>query len=572
MSHAAADRPPVTTLVDLLRRQARDHGARTAYALWLAEGQAGAAIGFHDLLVRAEAVAQGLRRHSAPGDRVLVISPNGLDFLVGLYGCLIAGLIAVPVMAPRRVAGRDSTLAIAEDCGARLALLPEAGGEAAAAFHTLGIVCLSVQAAAADALSAGAWPRVSADDVAILQYTSGSTSLPKGVVVSHANLLANLEMMRVALHTDASSTHVCWLPLHHDMGLILNALHTLYVGATCVLMAPTAFMHRPLGWLRAIHHHRAVVASAPNFALDLCCDRLRDADMAGIDLSSWKVACIGAEPVRAATLERFAATFAAYGFVAATLLPGYGLAEASVYVSTPGRGRGARSFPASISGLAQSRMGPPERKDDTRRLVGCGWAVPPGEIAIAAPSGHSASDGAVGEIWVRGPHVARGYWCRPDATAAVFDAVLDGHGGWVRSGDLGCFGPQDELVVVGRIKDMMIIRGINYYPHDIELTASSSHPALVRDGAAAFGVDSDAQGERVVVIQEVARGRHADASEAQIAGALRAAVVEAHGVTPHRVALVRVGTLPRTTSGKVQRGLARSRWQEGALSLWSADV
>ena len=562
--------PPVTTLVDLLRRQALAQGARTAYAQWLAEGQPGATIGFAALLLQAERVAHGLRSRSAPGDRVLVISPNGLDFVAGLFGCLIAGLVAVPVMAPRRVAGRDSTLAIAEDCGARLALLPELGGEAAAAFEALGIACLSVDAAVGDPAGADPWPLVRAEDVAILQYTSGSTSLPKGVAVSHANLLANLEMMRVALQTGASSTHVCWLPLHHDMGLILNVLHTLYVGATCVLMAPTAFMHRPLGWLRAIHHHRAQVASAPNFALDLCCDRLRAADMEGIDLGCWQVACIGAEPVRAATLDRFAATFAPHGFTAETLLPGYGLAEASVYVSTPGRGRGARSFPASVSGLATGRMSPPVDAADTRRLVGCGWAVPPGELAIARPSGERAADGEVGEIWVRGPHVARGYWQRPEATAAVFEAVLDGQGGWVRSGDLGCFGPKEELIVVGRIKDMMIIRGINHYPQDIELTASCSHPALVRDGAAAFGVEDAAQGERVVVIQEVARGRQVDV--AQITGALREAVVQAHGVTPHRIALVRVGTLPRTTSGKVQRGLARSRWQEGALSLWTADV
>lgn len=566
----AVGMPELSSLVELLHLRANRQINEVAYVQSTKAELVDESISFFDIQHRSTLLASRLAECALPGERVLVVSPNGLEFIIGVFGCLIAGLIAVPVMAPRRTPGRDATLSIAQNCGARIALVPTDSrgmpkAEIVASLADLGILCLGVIDTLG--LQIMSFPAIGRNDIAILQYTSGSTSAPKGVVVSHGNLLSNLEMMRKALGTDERSTHVCWLPLHHDMGLILNVLHTLYVGATCVLMSPTGFMHRPLSWLQAIHRHGAHVASAPNFALELCVDRLRPEEMANIDLGLWQVACIGAEPVRPATLKRFADAFAPYGFRPQALLPGYGLAEASVYVATPRRHDGATCVPASLAELATGMMKKPQAEKDVIMLAGCGWPVTPGEVAIVAPeTSVRQANGTVGEIWVRGPHVARGYWQNPQETARVFGARIADEelGDWLRSGDLGTIGPSGELIVTGRIKDLIIIRGINHYPQDIEITAAMSHPALRRDGGAAFGVTDDVGDERLILVQEVARN-HDGVTQAVLVGAIRAAVVAQHGVMVHCVALVRVGTLPKTTSGKVQRLLARQQWESGQL-------
>ncbi|HKS89242.1 MAG TPA: fatty acyl-AMP ligase, partial [Stellaceae bacterium] len=411
-------------------------------------------------------------------------------------------------------------------------------------------------------------PEPQPDGIALLQYTSGSTSAPKGVTVSHRNLLANLEMIRLVCGNDSASTHVSWVPLYHDMGLVLNALQALYVGAPCVLLPPVAFLQRPSLWLRAIHEYRAVAAGGPNFAFDLCVDRQRPEELEGIDLSCWKLAVVGAEPVRAATLRRFADTFRPYGFEPKALWPGYGMAEASLLISGSRRGAGPIVRPLSRAGLARNAVEPPRDEADAQPVVGCGRVLAGERLAIVDPDGGARlGPGRIGEVWVSGPNVARGYWRNAEATAAAFEARIDGEGegDWLRTGDLGFLDDAGELFITGRLKDLIIVRGANHYPQDIEDTVQSCHPALQRHGGAAFAVSEADGAEQLVVVQEVERGQRHNVAANEIVGQIREAIVTGHDIVPRDIALLRPGALPKTTSGKIQRGLARRLWLEGRL-------
>jgi acyl-CoA synthetase (AMP-forming)/AMP-acid ligase II len=356
------------------------------------------------------------------------------------------------------------------------------------------------------------------------------------------------------------------------MGLILNVLQSIYLGALCVLMTPVGFVHRPLEWLRAIHHYRGEVAAAPNFAFDLCVDRFRPDQMHGIDLSSWKIACNGAEPIRMETMRRFADTFAPYGFAADTLYPAYGLAEATLFVSGGHRGRGVVSRTASSRALQDGRIEQPTGPNDERRLVGCGRPANGLTVAIVDPTRkRQVAPDVIGEIWITGPSVARGYWGRAETSAAVFRAELDGArgGAWLRTGDLGCVDAQGELYVTGRLKDVIIIRGANHYPQDIEATVARSHPALRRDCGAAFSVADGNGDEKLVVVQEVKRGWRGVVTVEDIVASIRAALANEHEVMARTVVLIEAATIPKTTSGKLQRTLTAKQWAEGKLTLWS---
>ena len=538
------------TLVDILGRHVAERPDARACVMLADRGGEEASLTFAELDRRARALAARIAAQAGPGERALLLFPTGIEFPVAFCACLFAGVVAVPVMPPRRQATRDASAAIVADCTPRLALtsaallagrgdLPERVGG--------GLAWLTVEDAA-PAEFAGAAP--GPDDIAFLQYTSGSTSAPKGVVVSHANLAANLAMIAAAFGNTARSTHASWLPLYHDMGLIMNLLQALYLGATAVLMSPVAFLQRPLAWLRAIAEYRAEVAGAPNFAYDLCVARYRAEAMAGVDLSGWRVAFNGAEPVRAETLRRFAETFAPHGFSAAALRPAYGMAEATVLIS------------AAAAGGAKTR------RVEEREVVGCGRALPGERIAIVDPdSARRRGPGEIGEIWVAGPHVARGYWGARAETAATFGWAIAGEAEacWLRTGDLGFIDESGELFVTGRIKDVIIIRGVNHYPQDIEYTAERADPALAPHGGAAFAVAGPAGTEALVVVHEVARSGRRTADAERLAARIREAVVREHDIAPYAVTLIRPGTLPKTTSGKVQRAACRQMWLDGAL-------
>ncbi|HEY9422517.1 MAG TPA: AMP-binding protein, partial [Thermoanaerobaculia bacterium] len=385
--------------------------------------------------------------------------------------------------------------------------------------------------------------------LAFLQYTSGSTADPKGVMVTHANLLHNERMIGAAFGMDEESVVVGWLPLYHDMGLIGNVLQPLHAGARCVLMSPVSFLQRPMRWLEAISRYRATTSGGPNFAYELCLRKADPEALAGLDLASWRVAFNGAEPVRPSTLERFAETFAPCGFRPEAFYPCYGLAEATLFVTGGERG----SWPR-ISG---SR-------------VSCGHAWMGQRLAVADPeTGMELPTGVEGEIWIAGPSVARGYWKNAEATVQDFNAFLEtGEGPFLRTGDLGVL-DGGELYVTGRIKDLIILRGRNLYPQDIELTAERSHPDLRPGNGAAFSVEIAGE-ERLVVVHEVERRRREGFEE--VAEAVRRAVAEEHEAQVHEVVLIRTAGLHKTSSGKVQRGLCRRLYLTDGLPVVSRSA
>ena len=405
------------------------------------------------------------------------------------------------------------------------------------------------------------------EDIAFLQYTSGSTSDPKGVMVTHGNLIENLEMIRQTLGNTQQSTYASWVPLYHDMGLILNVLQSLYLGSLCVLLAPVTFIQRPLKWLRAIHDYQAEVAGAPNFAFDLCVQRFRADQVEGLDLSCWKLAFNAAEPVRADTIERFTATFGEYGFEPRAIYPLYGMAEATLLISSGQRGAGPVIRTVSLDAFRRHQIAAPISNDDVHRVVGCGQNIVGQRIAIVDPETRRRLKAErLGEVWVGGPHVCKGYWRNPDATRSTFQARIEGEDEpWLRTGDVGFMDPAGELFITGRIKDMIIVRGINYYPQDIENTVYNSHPALRRHCGAAFSVLTENNEEKVVLVQEVERTHRRRLEIAEIAACIREAVANEHEIALDSIVLIRPGAIPKTTSGKIQRSLARRMWLQNSF-------
>jgi acyl-CoA synthetase (AMP-forming)/AMP-acid ligase II len=386
----------------------------------------------------------------------------------------------------------------------------------------------------------------------MVQYTSSSTASPKNVVLTHSNLLHNSAILQRTLGHSPESVGAIWLPPYHDMGLIGGLLQPLYCGFPVFLMSPLHFLQRPLRWLDMITRYRATTSAGPTFAYELCVRRTTAEQRATLDLRSWDAAVVGAEPINAATLERFAAAFAPCGFRPAVFRPSYGLAEATLMVT--------------------SRTGPHTLDDRAPALVSCGGPRPGQRVlVVAAESRVPCPSDVIGEIWVAGPSVARGYWNRPEETEAAFGGCLatTGEGPFLRTGDLG-FVHEGELFVTGRLKDVIIIRGRNHFPDDIERTVARSHPSLSACGGAAFSVVADGE-EQLVVLQEVDRHDRQPDSDG-IADGIRCAVMESHDVRVVSVLLVRAGRLPRTTSGKIQRFACRDAYLAGTLGGYRSDL
>ncbi|MCK9893653.1 fatty acyl-AMP ligase [Frankia sp. AgB32] len=556
--------PAGTLLPDVLRERARRQPTDRAFVFLDEYGEQTEARTYAELDAEARAVAAALTGLAGPGERALLVFETGPEFLAAYFGCLYAGVVAVPVVPPRAGHLQASTAAVVRDC-APVAVLTvtsmlDTVGPALAALRP-GPHPLAVDRVTAGALTADpeftAVP-ASADALAFLQYTSGSTADPKGVMVTHGNLAANQEMITRTFRHDPRSPWVGWTPLFHDQGLIGNVLHPLYVGSLGVLMSPATFVRRPLLWLSVISRYRAYSSGGPNFAFDVCirhASRLAGADL---DLSCWKIAFNGAEPLRAQTMRRFAETFAPYGLRAEALYPCYGLAEATLLVTGSEPGRGPRTLAADPHALGERRYRP-GHGPDARVLAGSGLVPPEGGVRIVDPDTAAPSPpGHVGEIWLAGPHVTAGYWRRPDATAATFAATIVGEPDtrYLRTGDLGLI-VDGELYVAGRLRDMIIIRGRNHYPQDIELTVMSAHPAARPGAVAAFAVPGPDGAERLVVVQEVRPTDGLDLDE--VAAAIRAAVLREHDVSLGELVLTGPGTLAKTSSGKIMRAAARRR-------------
>ncbi|WP_316527990.1 non-ribosomal peptide synthetase [Kitasatospora brasiliensis] len=568
MTGTASARP--RSLVELLRSRAEATPERTAFHLLADTGTRD--LGYAELDARARALAATLlARGDVRHQRALLLHPPGLDYLVAFFGCLYAGMVAVPGYPPADRRSLERLTGIAADCTPVLALTDRA--TLARVTASLGdpdsllpgVGWLATDEPGADPES---WRPYSPEPerTVFLQYTSGSTSAPKGVVLSHGNLLHNAAMLRRSLRTDERSVGVSWLPPYHDMGLIGGILQPLHDGFPCALMAPMSFARSPIRWLEAISEYRATISPAPDFAYAECVRRIGADQRAGLDLSSWRHALVGAEPIRAQTLERFAAAFAPAGFDPRGFYPCYGLAEATLFVTGGPAGSGARVVDVDRSALGEGefRVRRPEDRtgDEVVRLVGCGRGHDEDTVLVIDPQSRKpCRPGRVGEVWVSGPVVAQGYWGSAAATTEVFGAELaDGSGPFLRTGDLGAL-HGGELFITGRAKELIVVRGRNHYPQDIELTAERAHPQLQPGRGAAFGVEGGA-GERVVLVHELARGFDRKAFD-EIGAAVREAVVAAQGIELSDLVLVRPGAVPRTSSGKIRRRFCREEYLAG---------
>lgn len=532
------------TIVDVLRRRAELTPQQRVF-LFLDKGEReGACCTYAQLDRRAKAIGRRLSALGARGKQVLLPNPPGLEFIVNFFGCLYAGAVAVPACASLLSARKhDRFRFLVEDADAEFILAASTNSldsfrESMAGEDWTSRVTLLAADEAPECEAAECPPtKCGADEVAYIQYSSGSTSSPKGVVISHRNVMSNQRMLQQAVPTHPDSVIVSWLPHFHDMGLVGVIQRAIYVGMSAVLMAPIEFIRRPVQWLRAISKYRAAISIAPNFAYDFCVERVKDESVGELDLSCWQVAFNGSEPVKAETMKRFSEKFAETGFRVDSFYPCYGLAEATVFVTSR-----APSAPV-IS---------------RREVVSCGPASESEQVLIVDPKTHQrCAEGTEGEIWVAGPHVAQGYWKRPDETRATFKAHLhdNGVGPFLRTGDLG-FLVDGELHVSGRLKELIILHGKNHYPQDIEATVATSHPLLRRDCGVAFSVEVAGK-EELVVLQEVKR-QTPPSESFEITCAIRQALAEERAIKPYAVVLLRPNTILKTSSGKIMRTACRA--------------
>jgi 8-amino-7-oxononanoate synthase len=562
----------VQTLVDLLEYRTARQPEHTVFRFINSDGCEDGALTFATLARRARAIAAQLAEHVVPGDRVVLLIPPGLEYVAAFFGCLYAGAVAVPAYPPNPRRADPRVARMVADCGARLAVASEAlmarlDGWLALTPELAGLTWLDAGRLAAG--DPGAWrpTSVTGSSLAMLQYTSGSTGDPRGVMLAHSNLLHNSAVIhRVSAHRPGDNG-VFWLPPFHDMGLIGGILQPVYAGLSAALMAPATFLQRPLRWLEAMSRYRATTSGAPNFAYDLCVERITEDERDSLDLSAWRTSFNGAEPIRADTIARFGESFARSGLRRDVILPCYGLAEATLLVSGGPAERPAHLVVADRRALEAGELRAPEGGDaPSAVLVASGCPVASEMVAIVDPDARRrCRDGEVGEIWVAGESVAAGYWNRPEETAATFKAKLAGlDESFLRTGDLGVLA-DGRLVVTGRLKDLVIIDGRNYYAHDIEVAAERSHSSLRSGFAAAFGVPGESR-ERLVLVAEVTR-HHKPNADGALFQAIRTELAGTIGVVPDEIVLIRQNTIPRTSSGKIQRRACRVALLSGGLEV-----
>jgi acyl-CoA synthetase (AMP-forming)/AMP-acid ligase II len=567
------------SLVAMLRARV-ERGADTLAYTFLADGERESeSFTYGELDRRARAIAVTLDdRGVGAGERALLLYPPGLDFIAAFFGCLYRGVIAVPAYPPHpaqvaRTAPR--LVGIATDAEISVVLATTAVASTRRVVARFAPSLDQVQWIATDALDdtvAGRWqePRIDRDSLAFLQYTSGSTAAPRGVMISHANLLHNLGYADHVEENDATSVSVSWLPVIHDMGLIEGVLQPVYAGYPAYLMAPAAFLQRPIRWLQAITRFAATNSGGPNFAYDLCVRKITPEQRESLDLSTWRVAYNGAEPIRRDTLVSFHQTFRDVGFRWRSFYPVYGLAEATLVVSSGRRSYEPVVHHVDCDGLRRGLVRAAHDGSDaqTQLLVSSGPVSFGTSVLIVDPESHvECEPDHVGEIWVASPSVARGYWRRVGESEYTFDACLgDGRGPYLRTGDLGVL-RDGEVIVTGRLKDLLIVRGFKHYPQDIELTVERSHPAVRPGSVAALSVEADGE-EAIAVAAEIdPRRGNGDArvEPGDVIAAIRQRVADQHGVQVQAVALLAVGALPKTSSGKVRRQACRAAFVDGTL-------
>ncbi|MBK4731660.1 fatty acyl-AMP ligase [Oxynema sp. CENA135] len=565
-----------STLIELLRDRAQRQSEQTGY-IFLADSETESGhLTYAQLDDRARAIAVALQEKVPPGSRALLLYPfsDGLEFVPAFFGCLYAGIVAVTTYPPRpnqslegfeaRVTSSETTIALTTQALLDLIRGNLPKDSPLASIHWIATDTLSTD-------TARQWhpPEVGADTLAFLQYTSGSTGTPKGVMVTHRNILHNSEAIYRGFDHNGDSRGVIWLPQYHDMGLIGGVIQPVYGGFPVVLMSPMTFLQKPFHWLQAISRYRATTSGGPNFAYDLCIRSVTEEQKQQLDLSCWQVAFSGAEPVRAETLGRFTEAFAECGFRREAFYPCYGMAETTLLASGGLKSEAPIVRYVDGAALDERRVVPTDPSNPQgRAVVGCGRTWLGQEIAIVDPDTLQRCDrDRVGEIWVAGDGVGRGYWNQPEQSDRTFNAYLadTGEGPFLRTGDFG-FLDDGELFVTGRLKNMMIVWGRNHYPQNIELTMQQSHPVLRLNGGAAFSLDRGGE-DHLVVINEVERTALRRLDPEEVIGAIRIAILKQHEIQPSAVVLVKPGSTPKTSSGKVQRHVCRDRFLAGTLPV-----
>ncbi|MEM7585921.1 MAG: AMP-binding protein [Acidobacteriota bacterium] len=560
-----------STLPESIQRWAVERPSKISIRFLGADGSVTDELTYGELQRRALAVAAALRSRWPEGSRALILCETGPHFLDAFLGCLAAGAVAVPADLPHGRRAWGGIAGIAADCQPAVILTTTALRER---WRTiLGELSqkhrcelLAVDEAVAGAGATGI-PGIAGSQLAFLQYTSGSTGQPKGVMVSHANLRANAGVASQAFSLSGETQVVSWLPLFHDMGLIGFTLQPLFLGATATLMSPLTFLKKPAQWLRAVTRYGATFSGGPNFAYDLCCEKIGPEQRRELDLSTWRTAVNGAEPVSGRTLSRFEETFAECGFQPHSIRPGYGMAEATLVITASGPGETVRRVPASRvsapSGEAGEHLAETGFWVESEDVVSCGRTVSDTEVRIVDPDSRRACrDGRVGEVWARGGQIAQGYWQKPEVTAATFDARLEDEpngAGYLRTGDLG-FVEAGQLFLIGRIKELIIIRGRNYAPRDIEEAVVRSHEAVRMSHVAAVGFQRGVEAELGLVAEIDRRFWRTYDAEA-VVKAVREAVFEEMALRVAAVVLLRPGSMPKTTSGKLKRVECRRHLQ-----------
>jgi len=555
------------TIMDLIHRWAQVRPERVAFRFLRGDDHSGTELSYHSLHQQSIAVARALRVHADAGARALLLFDSEPGFVVSFFACLASGVIAVPADPPHGRRAWSGIERIAADCQPAIVLTTRVIRQRwqdeltrLSVAQNLRIVTLEDLHADGGAADLASAPRQ--DAVAFLQYTSGSTARPKGVMVTHANIMANVRMLEDAFALDADEQIVGWLPLFHDMGLIGFVLVPAYLGCTSTILSPAAFLERPLRWLRAMAHHRGTISSSPNFAYDLCSAKIRPDDSADLDLSSWRAALNGSEPVSAKTMRRFQEAFAPNGLRPDVFRPCYGMAESTLLISATEGGRPIRTLTAD-----RLPAGPEDAafRVEASEIVGCGRPYMGGAIAIVDPaSGRECARGQVGEVWFRGANVAAGYWRSPEETAVTFGAQLNGDGGYLRTGDLGCL-DGGELFLVGRLKELIIVRGRNVPPQDIEEAAAAAHDALRAGHVAAVGLVHDTE-QQLAIVAEIEREHWRTFDPEAVVDAVLQAVQAEFGLAVSAVTLLRPGGMPKTTSGKLKRLECRRRLELGVAA------
>lgn len=560
-------------MLEVLRQQSARHRDKVAFTFLAERERTATSWAYRELDRRAQAIGARLREIAKPGERALLLYPCGLEYIAGLFGCFYSGVTPVPVYPPQGSSNGDRLASIMNNCQPSLALTLETFRKSVDSL-TGAEVPGGLPTVATDQLSAGdgslpeTWqPPTNDNRLALLQYTSGSTASPKGVMVTHASLLHNLRILQDMYEHTEDTVQVSWLPIYHDMGLIGSVLSTVYVGGHCVFMSPASFIKHPIRWLEAISFYGGTFSGGPNFGYDLCLEKITEEQKQRLDLSRWKVAVNGSEPVRSHTNQEFLKAFASCGLSPDAIRPSYGLAEGTLVVTASDKGSGSltRSFDAELLERRGVVEIPPSAKQG-RKLVSCGKAdssqrvkiVDPDSLTLCAPD-------RVGEIWVAGPSVCMGYWGKEELSDSVFRAFTrdTGEGPFLRTGDLG-FLHDGDLYIAGRLKDLIIVRGRNHYAQDIEITVEQSHPAVRANCAAAFSVELDGN-ERLVIVCEIKRSDIRFANLHAIAAGIRAAVAERHELDVYAIEFVKSNCIPKTSSGKIQRSLCRNNFLTGSL-------